>query len=510
MMSMGRYIFVNTLLLFFWSGWLAPGCSPLGPNGSLLVKSASEGQYEVYKVDSEFPFQFTSETIGTFNKELSLAAGQYLILADCSSKTLVIRPHKKQTLVTHNIHFEPPAKPGPNDKFSIQCDRYSQTQSRQSHMGQFVFNVLAGKRDLLVGMVPFKLNGPKMLDEKTPHKINYKLSSIQVESFPNMKPGTRYFVSPENALIAVTAQQRFGHKQFLLPGVYTIEVNGTKSRNLLKAGEETIISPAFLTILAHKKADLSLSSHIRGEPLYAELNDTHHIDINETYPVMPGQAKIRLSHSSEYQKVKLVENQLAEVKVRSVIVHSDCSPWDWTCIGRTSVFLFSKDKPYPTVKGVMDVPLLFFTKDAWVSLLGTRDIKRKIPDDLWHSSFYVGKAVFKPQPVYRKQKLTDLARIETSNEESKGQSLDLNLKVKESQHLITGTYQLGQYATIQVGEGTRERKVKNFRIRRNRVTNVPFSVYHTEPNKSKAAIPKSTQTQARRGSDYQMITGEMF
>lgn len=487
-------------------------CSQPRPLSELLVRSAAEGQYEVYKVDSEFPFQFTSETIGTFNKKLELNPGKYLILADCSSKTLTLKPRELTKLVTHQIIFNPPSSPNRNDQFSIQCDRYSETQSRQSHKKKFELNILPGSRDLLVGMVPFTLQSDKMNDHKTPHVISYDISSIMVESFKSMKPGTRYFISPDNGLIAVTAEQHFGHKQYLLPGTYTVEVNGTRNTFKLAPREEKVISPAFLRVSAHKDANLHLSSQIQGKPLYAELNQEHHIDINETYPVMPGKATIRLSNSREIISTYLTEKQLTEEHIRSLIVNSDCSPWDWTCIGRTTVFLFPDKKAYPTVKGVTDVPMLFFTRSAWISLQGTKDVKRMVHKDKQHSSFDIGQAHFMPKQIHRNNLMTDLVRIESIGAQSKGQSLDLNLKNKDIFPLITGNYHLGQYASSLNTEHNRFKKVKVFTITKNHITQVPYNVYSPDAKKTKSLSrpQKNHGTSHRHLSTRQIISGQFF
>lgn len=450
-------------------------CRNHGQYGLLKVKAPESGQYEIYKIDSEHPLQFTSEKIGVFNETLELEPGHYLIMADCSSETLIINPDEFKTLVAHKVAFTPPTASKPSDLFSIQCDRHVETQSRQSHTGRFDLFILSGDRELLVGTVPFR---PIKLakNRNTPKVFRYSLSSIMVQSFPNMKPGTRYFVSPKDGLISVTQNQRFGYRLFLLPGSYTVEVNGTQAEVKLKPLKQKIVYPSFLRLSVSSDVDLFQSSQIRGTPLHAELNNQHHIDLNETYPVIPGHAHIRLSNSGDYHPITLKEKELTAVQVRSLIVNGDCPAWDWTCLGRLNVYLFSADKPYPIASGVTDVPILFLQDKVSVSLEGTKDIKRTIPDHIRDSELNLARIHVTPRPVFKNGHLTDLVRIETDGETTTGQSFDFNLKVPESIALIEGDYILGQYETIKYSEGERKKTAQAIRVRRNRILKIRYNV----------------------------------
>lgn len=487
--------------------------SPL-PTGTLYVQSKFPGTYEVYKIDSEFPFQYTSEKIGNFNEQMQLNPGQYLILADCSSETRIIRPGQETKLVVHHIQFSTPSPPKPGDQFSIQCDRYSETQSRQSHQGTYALNILPGYRDILVGMVPLKIRAASLLNSASPKSIQYQLSSVMIESLEKIPSGTRYFISPKEALIALTTDQEFGQKQFLLPGNYIVEVNGTRSLISLKPGEEKTIAPAFLKISVAPKTDLSLSQKVRGIPLFGILNDNHHIDLNETYPVMPGKAEVRLTNSKEVKIITLVEKQLTELNLRTVLVRSNCSPWDFTCIGRIKVFIHTTDKSYPIATGVTDVPIIFFADKASVSLQGTKDIKHTIADSVSSQEFHIGSANFVPRHLHNVTWHTDLVRIEAGGEKSTGNSLDLSLTTSERVFLITGRYSLGQYSSNINPDIDRNQKTTIFSVYPNFETNIKFTVYTSDPKllTTPQQHVKKNQTDFlnSNGSQHQIISGKIF
>jgi hypothetical protein len=87
---------------------------------------------QIYRVDSESPLQLVSEHVGTFNEDVKLPAGRYLVLADCSSESVRVYAGQRKELVAHQINFLPAMAPAEQDRFSIQCERAEKTRSRQN------------------------------------------------------------------------------------------------------------------------------------------------------------------------------------------------------------------------------------------------------------------------------------------------------------------------------------------------------------------------------------------
>lgn len=452
-----------------------------GPAGALRVVAPSDGTYEVYRIESESPLQFVSEQIGEFNKDLALAPGSYLILADCSSYQVIIHPKKTETIISHDVTFVPPREPQGTDKFSVQCNRYAETRSRQHVTNRYQFHVLQGKRDLLVGMVPMQIDFDAMPEANQPKKLSYNLSAIQVSAYEDMKSETSYFVSPTGGMMAVTEPQLFGQWQYLLPGAYQIEVNGTRMEVNLKEGEQREITPAFLKISAPEDVDLELSSQISGNPVYIQLNQDHWLNLDEVYPVLPGVATLKVNGSQEPYDVTLTEGKLTEKTARSVLIHSDCSPWEWSCLGNTPVFLYEQDKLYPFAEGVTDVPLLFLKEtDVWASLQGSRDIRYKVPQKQQSIDLRTGKVKFIPSYTHKPGLITDLARVEAANLPFSGETLDIQLERESEMPVIAGTYFFTQYISLTANEGERRKKRDYINVRANKTTEIEFVVYLSE------------------------------
>lgn len=482
-------------LIIFWF-FLATLSGCIGQTkGKLLVTSIAGGTYEIYRIASAQPLQLVSERVGHLNIEEELKPGEYLVLADCSSETVVIRPKDTVRLITNQVEFVPPIPPEPLDRFTIQCDRYAETKNRQYLTNRYSLNVLSGKRELLVGMDPFvvdfKPNGA------APEKVSYNLAAIQVSAYDGMPPKTTYFVSPTGGRLSFTEIQDFGHWQFLMPGKYQVEVNGTKLDVTLGDQEKKIINPAFLRVTTSPDINLSLSSQIQGTPLYVELNGSHWLDLNETYPMLPGPANVRLTHNNLPEAVVFVEGETLEMRARSVLVENDCSPWQWSCLGSISVFLFEKDKAFPLLKGTTDVPLLFFREDVAVMLDGSRNIRMALPPK--QDNYYkIGNVQFVPEFEHRSNLITDLARVESLGQPMEGNSLDLILDHETTMPLIAGNYRFSQYTFVTNTDGNRRKTEIMLSVRPGTTVTVPFTVLLSEKKYADYQDKIASQNKARR------------
>lgn len=471
--------------------------------GAITVRAPNPGNFEIYRIESEEPLQFISEQVGSYNQPLDLPAGHYLILADCSYESVVLRPGENRTLIAHQVIFNPPVSPQPEDSFLIQCNRFAKTKSRQHFSNRYTLNILHGTRDLLVGMVPMTIKFDELANHENPQLLSYNLSGMRVNAYEGMKPKTSYFVSPVAGLLSVTETQEFGHWQFLLAGKYRLEVNGTSMEVDLVEGQQHEVAPAFLRIGVSENVNLNRSSNILGTPSYVELNGGHWLDLNETYPVLPGTATVKLNGSLREHTVDLVGNELTEKKVRSVLIDLDCSPWDWSCLGSRDVYLYETDKSYPFAKGITDVPLLFFEEDAWVSLQGSRDIRLKLSAQQ-DSTFKVGRLKLIPKQFHRQGQITDLSRIEASGFPFVGRSLDLSVEDETEMPLIVGRYYLSQFNAVATNDWERRAQRMAINVTAGEVQEIPFTVYVSEKKLKQIQEKQALARQRRIQEKYRL------
>lgn len=430
--------------------------------------------------------QLVSEHVGTFNEDVKLPAGRYLVLADCSSQSVRVYPGKHQRLVAHQINFIPAMAPSEDDKFSIQCERAEKTRSRQYFSNRFSLSMIGESHDILVGMVPLSLQfGETAVDAPV---RSHLLSAIKVESTPETAADLSYFVSPTTDLVSVTEKQDLGKWLFLLPGAYEVEVNGTKMLVNLAEGEKRVVKPAFLKVETSPEVDLELSSQIRGTPLFVEVNEGHWFNLNEQYAVLPGKTLLKLSGSTQPKEVELEEGEKLDLPARSFRVDQGCSPWEWNCLGDLEVRLYQPGQPFAFATGVTDVPLLFFGPEVFAGVEGSRNIRYRVPKDKRDVTAQIGYLEIIPKPVHVKGQITDLLRVEAHDATLTGVTLDIALDRPTRMPLVTGQYQLAHYVMSTSSDGDRRRSSQILRIGRDQTITIPMQVYLSE--RRMAAIRK--------------------
>ncbi len=457
------------------------GCDRKPVQGFLKVQAPGTGSYEIYRIANESPLQFVSEQAGKFNEDVALSPGSYLVLADCSSETVIIYPGEHETMVAHSIVFVTPHPPGPQDGFTIQCSRSDKTKSRQSIANRYELNIIHGKRDLLVGMVPMHIDFTTMPSPEQSKTLSYRLSALQVADFDGNNQEVSYFVSPVDELIAATKYQTFGHWEFLLPGRYIMEVNGTRMQVDLKEGEERMVKPALFKVTTSSDIDLEQPARIKGSPWLVEINTDHWLNFNERYATLPGTANVSINGSTQSVEVTFVEGEVLELKARSVTIDSGCKG-DAACMGLHAVSLYLPEEPYPFTESVSDIPILFIDQDSpvLVGIEGSRDIIYEIPANVRDKTLPIGYAKIIPIAQHRPGQVTDLVRVEALTGSTSGHTLDINLERPTVMPLAAGSYQLDHFLSMASADSDRHNNSRSFTVESGKMVELELPVYFSE------------------------------
>lgn len=474
-------------------------CSGVTQQGTLTVRHLDQGSYEIYKIASESPLQFVSEQTGQFNEPMKLSPGSYLVLADCSSQIVNVYPGSTNSLTAHKINFVPMQPPTERDKFSIQCLRSERTHSRQHLINHFSLAVLAGTRDLLVGMVPLQVKLEDK-DDQPSRLVSFPLSSVAVEHRTKQKEidgAFEYFVSPTSEMAPYTESQTNGNRLYLLKGQYQIQLNGTSTAIELAEGEGRTVIPASLRITTSSQVDLDRAAKIKGTPLYLEVNGEHFLNLNTSYAVLPGSIQIRLSTTLKPTSVLAKEGENINLHAKNVMVSLGCADNDWSCLGSRKVRLFEKGKSYPFAESVTEVPVLYLRDNIAVGIEGSRNIKYELgnADD---QRLKVGFVEIEPTPMHKPGLLTDLVRVESAQAPLNGSSLDLPLDKSTVLPLIVGTYHLSQY-TFFTSDGSRRKTSVSVQITQGEKVKIPITTYLSEKRMS-ALNPEQTSPEEKNKS----------
>jgi hypothetical protein len=464
-------------LVTVWVAFL--GCERKVEPGYLLLTGYDKGTYEIYRIANESALQFVSEFMGQYNETIPLPPGFYLVMADCSYKKVVIKSAMTEKLSTHKVEFIPPALPRQNDIFSIQCARYENSDFRQNFTNRYSLNTFAGPQDALVGMVPFSMDVETNDRSENSKRLSYKLAGIKINSGANITrnfQNSLFFVSPTQGLVSITQPQNFDQWQFLLPGKYYVSLNGSEKMIDLNPGDLVDITPAFLRFSTPPNIDLTKAAKIRGYPDFITLNQNHSINLNELYPVLPGVAMAQVNQSKKLLSLNLKENEISDVRLRSLQVDLGCAPWEWGCLGKREVYLFDGDNNYPFLESQTDYPVLFWGESVSVGLVGSANIRFRLPEKAESHELKVGKVIFNPEWHHKPGQMTDLVRLESSQAPFEGHSLDIVPERSTTMILLAGTYQLGQYISQTHGDGERWRMNRTVKVEAGTTQNisVPF------------------------------------
>ncbi|MFK7872327.1 MAG: hypothetical protein AB8C84_04045 [Oligoflexales bacterium] len=428
--------YLKTLCLYIYVMMSCGACFHQEPQGFLLVKAPDSGNsYEVYRVDGDGWQHYSTEKVGFFNVPLSLAAGRYLVLADCSSQDVIIYQNVTSEVESYQLEFKLPQPLDKNDQLLVQCVRHDQTGAHQTLKNQTILHVL-GDRELLVGM-----RSVKVRDNTHDHRVQVHLGGLRVMGREKSLP---YFVSPVDPLFSTTMHQGVGSWLYLIPGEYQLMINGT--RDVVSVDASQLLTRELASVRFQPPSGIELSDYVKvkGSLAHIEVNGQHDFEFGEAYSVLPGPLKAKIGGHREHTLLNLKAGEETVLKLRSVKVNLECSPWDWSCLGQQEVLLYRRGEDYPFCTGQSDMPILFAGHDVFVGLGGSRNIRYRLKSsDV--IDLDAGKLQLIPIPTYRAGQLTELARLAGSSDLYDGYSHDVQPNRAVTMTLIAGRYDLSRF-----------------------------------------------------------------
>lgn len=426
--------------LFLATPW---GCAQ-STNSSLLVTAREPGTFELYRYDNSD--HLTAEWRAQFNKKIDLPAGRYLLLKSCSSHELIVAKNEDRVIRTRLIRFQPSTAPSPGDKFVIECRRkMASTYDHQRLENQFEIVLFDDQQEILVNMRPLANVLPKPLKE-TSEDLDIAIGGVRVNT--SKTGGDQFFVYPKDPVSPTTNSQFAGHWMFLLPGAYTVELNGSKQDIELSAGELIDIQSGQIRIQSAPNLDTERATKISGRPLEATLNKTHTLTLNADYALLPGEHHLTFSGAQTDLSFQLAPSEKKVLPVRSVSVKLNCAESDWSCLGKKEVFLFEPEAIYPFASGTTDVPIIFWQKNVTVSLAGLEAIRHRLPAGEQNVVLRTRQIKLKPNLKHEEGYRTELLRIESAGENPRGVSFDLPIGPSFSFTVLQGAYRLSSYRKV--------------------------------------------------------------
>jgi hypothetical protein len=454
---MNKIMQITTLLLSFFVACVQED------SGSLLVESLHSGEFEIFRIGNK---RLLSKTKGMFNSAVNLAPGQYLLLADCSSKVITISANITRKVSTLNIEFIAPCNLKNKTKFSIKCLRSKNYNYHQVLNNKYFLNILPNNHELLINMSKLKI------DKNKNRKISLAALVVKAEKkYNNMF----YYIASLKSSASTVLSQNLNSSLLLLPGKYKITVNGTTKIIDLKPEEDKIIDLSYLRVVAKQK--------IHPKNIYLFIDKEVPVSLNEDIPIIS--KSIRLNFKGSYEdKFVTVSAKKTTVEAKSVIAKLGCAPWEWECLGKAQVLLYNKNFKL-LHKGKSDELLYYFSNDAYLGFKGSEGLYYPLSKEKSHTELNLGSLRLIPIPKNKKGLLSDLAQVTAYSKQIKGHSKDIPFTHKTTMIFVEGKYVLSVYTSN--SDYTVSKKDINFTIQRGKSTKLKF-FYYTSKRKQKQRL----------------------
>ncbi|MBP9706124.1 MAG: hypothetical protein KBD78_00665 [Oligoflexales bacterium] len=455
---------------------LFSSCSS-SPKAHLEVKADSSGYYDIYSIKGENPQKLEALYRPLVNSVQPLPAGRYLILMDCSSTEISLKPNETRTLFAHTLKLIRP-KGIPKSFFAdVQCDRSQVFGFKQRILNQNSLSMLNSSNELLIGYKAFSQK--KIKESFAAEKIStskVKLGALRV--LANAETKERFFVSSIDSISAATHSQKIGDWLLLLPGKYLLELNGSRMPIVIASGQKLTIQAGLFLAKSPKDVDISRIELITGDPAKIAGENEQLLQINKPEFLLPGDFKFRVDKGLDFESIKVDSNQTVEFDLAAIKVNRNCVEFDFSCLGKTAIYLFEEAEIYPSIKTVSDIPVLFSKgKNYELSLDADGSIRYSLDARESFKEFGLGKVLLAPKHRHIPHMRTDFMRVEPLGAKGSGHSHDLNILNSSQFSLIEGRYQLIVYHAWGAKFSESKREILNFEILPGQETSLEIPIY---------------------------------
>lgn len=304
--------------------------------------------------------------------------------------------------------------------------------------------------DVLPGTTEFRIGGRLVKIEnhgETSEKISLDLFPVSIVStFPDIH--ARFYLAPEekepkseNSVVGLVPNG----STWLLPGDYSLEVNGTRRKLSIEKGALTEISVGVLRVDLPKNFPMEERLKAGGQPVFVYLDTGALLNLDTDYLVFPGSYTVSIEGSEVQDSFQVDAGEKTIVKTFAARVDAPSCPEGFkSCKNPPRITIHREQKPYALMTVEPKLPFLLLEGTYEYGVEGLRGIKRNLQR---RNEALAGEAlarvkikwdVRQAQGRYR----TDLVRIESRGANVFGRSLDLLFHKPEEVYVPAGSYDL--------------------------------------------------------------------
>jgi hypothetical protein len=382
----------------------------------------------------------------------------------------------------------PPAK-GQNSRFSVHTMCVDPLDGQRNEWNnRREFNLLPGTTEIRVGgrLIKFENHG------ETSEKYSVDLYPLSlVSDFKNIE--ARFYLTPEekeqkseNSVIGISANGT----TWLIPGDYSLEVNGTHRRIAIEKDALTEVSVGVLRVEMPKNFPIEDRLKAGGQPVFVYLDTGALLNLDTDYLVFPGSYTVSIE-GSEVQDVFTVEaGEKTVVKTFAARIDSpECTASATGCKSAPRITIHRDQKPYALMLVEPKLPFLLLEGTYEYGVEGMRGIKKNLQrksDSLAGESLARVRIKWDVRPTQGRNR-TDLVRLESRGSNVFGRSLDLLFHKPEEIYVPSGSYDLTYFVGDPLLERSKSRM--SLSLEPGQTKDVVVPLYVEKANKSDDVVP---------------------
>lgn len=332
-------------------------------------------------------------------------------------------------------------------------------QHRNQWDNRRTFDILPGTTELRIGgrLVKVENHG------ETADPLSLDLYPVLISSeFPAIH--ARFYLAPEEkdpkTEISVVGAEA-NSTTWLLPGNYSLEVNGTRRKMNVEKGSRTEITVGVLRIEMPETFPIEDRLKAGGQPVFVYLDTGALLNLNTDYLVFPGSYTVSIE-GSEVQDVFQVESG-KETVIKTFAARVDvpaCPDNEKGCRNPPRITIHRDQKPYALMTVEPRLPFLLLEGNYEYGVEGLRGIKRSLNK---RGSSLSGEPLARVRfkwdvrPAQGRFR-TDLVRIESRGQNTFGRSLDLLFHKPDEVYVPAGNYDLTYFVGDPLAERSKSRQ----------------------------------------------------
>lgn len=343
------------------------------------------------------------------------------------------------------------------------------------------FDVLPGDTEIKIAGKPFQIRN----FAETSDNIAIDLYPVRILSaFP--ETNARFY------LTAIDSENKKSHaviglppngSAWLLPGEYSLEVNGTRKNLLIEKGAITEVSVGVLRVEIPPNFPIEERLKAGGQPVFVYLDTGALLNPDTDYVVFPGAYNVSIEGSEVQERFEVSEGKRTIVKTFAARIDAPACPESLPkCKSRPTITIHKDQKPYALMTVESGLPFLLLEGTFEYGVEGMRGIKKSLArrgEKLAGESLARLLITWQLRPAQGRYR-TDLVRLESKGQSAYGKSLDLLFHKPDEVYVPAGLYDLTYFLGDPLLDRSKSRQAVSLEPGQTREVTVPVYVSTSE------------------------------